>query len=184
MNASVPNFALGVFYPDDMRAFVKYECDPSWSWEEVQRELKGRWAEPWPAARTINQWREQARAEQEACRRQVWEREFASRARYLVPKCLVSLDKSLTAAVETLEEARERKDDKITLRAATTVKDIAGEMLTHLGAPSHEAAADPEAIKREALAALMSAGKSAEEAETLFSSLALAVGNAALSPGE
>ena len=164
-----------IAFPLAMREWVKYESADDLSDGQILAEVKQRFPgeSGYPTVRCIYEWRNDARKERTEARRRVWDRTFAESARFLVPKCLVSLDRALDAATGSLARAVAKEDDKAIPRLTKAVVEVASEMLTHLGAPTHETHADPEAIKREALAALMAAGKSASEAEEAFSAFAV-----------
>lgn len=167
-NLKNPVARLMTVYSDEMREWVKWESPDDCSDAQVLDLVKDRFHAPYPSLRSIDEWRKVAQRERAESRRRVYERQFAQSAGYLVPKVLVALDRALDTATEALGRAREAKNDKAVPSLTKAVVACASEMLTHLGAPTHAHEADPEAIRREALAALMAAGQSAAEAEAVL----------------
>ena len=94
----------------------------------------------------------------------------------LVPKVIVSLDRALTRAVDLLAEAQADDDRKTQLGAMQRIKELGGELLSHLGAPTLETTpVDPASIRLQFIAARISAGKSQQEAEADFADMVAAV---------
>lgn len=173
-------------YPTEMREWVKYEAPDDESDSQILERLKRAFVGPYPSERTVHGWRDRAESERKQVRRRVWERIFADKCRYLVPKLVSILDEGIDEMHELLLESRGKRvigiaddgteimskpDPKIACLAMGKIRETASELLVHLGAPTLEPTVEVGALRQGMVADAMAQGHSKEQAEALVDSM-------------
>ena len=164
-----------------------YSCPTDWTDTEATAECAKRWPAPHPALSTVRQWRDAGARKRDEFRHRVWAEEWAKSAQYLVPLCLNSLKDTLLIQRKALQRADERNDDKAIASLSKALTGTAGELLSHLGAPTSDTAPNPDEVRRLAIEGLvLSSGGEIKlaDAERMFDALSQGAASLALRAGE